>query len=131
MNDDYLSDEELLDFIDEIENNAMLKAPMYLKGQILQEIEVEKKKNIRQQLLVYKIKIMGAMAAAIILLFLLPVSVQGEPNTANTENQEQYSDIFHCWNAASSQLLQQMNIISEQLLHPLDTLKEHFSRETN
>ncbi|MCM1497205.1 MAG: hypothetical protein NC124_01940 [Clostridium sp.] len=131
MNDDYLSDEELLDFIDEIENNAMLKAPMYLKGQILQQIEGEKKKNIRQQLLVYKIKIIGAMAAAIILLFLLPVSVQGEPNTANAENQEQHNDIFDCWNAASSQLLQQMDTISEQLLHPLDTLKEHFSRENN
>lgn len=144
MNDDYISDEELLDLINEIEEGAMLKAPVYLKGQILQRIQEEEisrrensvrqsvtghKKNIRQQLLAYKIKVIGTMAAAIIMLFLLPVSVQGESNTMSTENYEQRNRMFECWNTASSQLLQQMDTISNQLLHPLETLKERFGDE--
>lgn len=160
MNDDYISDEELLDLINEVENGAMLKAPVYLKGQILQTIQREEelrhrehsvrqpitghKKNIRKQLLVYKIKVIGTMAAAIIMLFLLPVSVQGEPgmNRMNAESQEANNGIFQYWNTASSQLLQQMDTISnqllqqmdtisDQLLHPLDTLNGYFNEENN
>ena len=147
MNDDYISDEELLDLINEIEEGAMLKAPVYLKGQILQQIQKEEKlrhrenfarqpitehkKNIRKQLLAYKIEVIGTMAAAIIMLFLLPVSLPGDSNTMSMESQEQSSGIFEYWDKASSQLLEQMDTISNQLLHPLDTLKEHFSEESS
>ncbi|MDE7367577.1 MAG: hypothetical protein K2N24_09500 [Lachnospiraceae bacterium] len=147
MNDDYISDEELLDLINEIEEGAMLKAPVYLKEQILQQIQKEEdlrhrensarqpitehKKNIRKQLLVYKIEVIGTMAAAIIILFLLPVSIPGDASTMSTENKEQSSGIFEYWDMASSQLLEQMDTISNQLLHPLDTLREHFSEESS
>lgn len=147
MNDDYISDEELLDLINEIEEGAMLKAPVYLKGQILQQIQKEEelrhrgnsarqpitehKKNIRKQLLVYKIEVIGTMAAAIIILFLLPVSIPGDASTMSTENKEPGSGIFEYWDMASSQLLEQMGTISNQLLHPLDTLREHFSEESS
>lgn len=140
MNNDYISDEELLKLIREVEEGAMLKAPVYLKGRILQEIQKEEalrcggdsarhpiqeyKKDIRKQLLVYKIKVIGAMAAAIIILFLLPVPVQD--GQTGTETDVQGNRIFECWNEASGQLLQQMGTISGQLLHPADTLKEYF-----
>lgn len=67
MKNEYLSDEELLRLIDEVEENAMLRAPAYLKQRILKEIQSAERMparqsvkkyqtNIRRQLLVYELK---------------------------------------------------------------------------
>lgn len=132
MNNEYLSDEELLKLIDEVEENAMLRAPAYLKQRILTEIQemdsadqmparqsIQKyKKNIRRQLLVYELKIAGLVAAAILLLFLIPVSVPKEPPVIMEEDYSQDSGFLYHWNEASGKMLQYINITSNALLHP-------------
>lgn len=145
MKEEYMSDEELLELINEVETGAMLKAPVYLKGQILQAIEKEEeeksrghsvrqstgksKKNIRKQLLVYKLEVIGTLAAAIVMLFLIPVSIPNRPNTTDSDIREQRTSIFDYWNTASSQLLQHADAFSNQLLHPLDTFKKKSGEE--
>lgn len=132
MNNEYLSDEELLKLIDEVEENAMLRAPAYLKQRILTEIqEMESaeqmparqsipkyQKNIRRQLLVYELKVAGLVAAAILLLFLFPVSAPKEPPIITEEEYSQVSGFLYHWNEASGKMLQYINITSNALLHP-------------
>lgn len=134
MKEEYLTDEELMELINEVEANSMLKAPAYMKERILHEIQKEElrvtqnapsrqsitthKKNIRKQLLVYEIKVMGSMAAAILILFLLPVSVQGEPEM-NQEGYYSQADgiLFHC-NETLDRFLQHLDTVADGILHP-------------
>lgn len=132
MMNEYLSDEELLKLIDEVEENAMLRAPAYLKQKILTEIQgmeeaeqmparqsIQKyQKNIRRQLLVYELKVAGLVAAAILMLFLLPVSAPKEPPIITEEDYSQDSGFLYHWNEASGKMLQYINITSNALLHP-------------
>lgn len=129
MKNEYLSDEELLRLIDEVEENAMLRAPAYLKQRILKEIQsaeqmparqsVKKyQTNIRRQLLVYELKVAGLVAAAILMLFLLPVSTPEEPPAVPEESYGQGSGFLYHWNEASEKMLQCIDFTSSAILHP-------------
>lgn len=129
MKNEYLSDEELLRLIDEVEENAMLRAPAYLKQRILKEIQSAERMparqsvkkyqtNIRRQLLVYELKVAGLVAAAILMLFLLPVSAPEEPPAVPEESYGQGSGFLYHWNEASEKMLQCIDFTSSAILHP-------------
>ena len=66
----YLTDEELLNLVEEIEAEPLF-APKYLKTEIMEKIDM---KNIKwwQGNFVYNVKIIAGMAAALVLIFTLP-----------------------------------------------------------
>ena len=88
---DYLSEEELKQLIEETEHGEMLKAPVYLKSEIMDKIrmeEKEKKKKViempqrsgrtmtekekKRAYMRYRIKVAGIAVAAIFALFMIP-----------------------------------------------------------
>lgn len=86
---EYMSDKELDEFINEIENEQ-IKAPFYLKKEIINKAfqsederivefnntKLNKKKNnekiSKKQFYIYSFKVCASVAAAIVLLFLIP-----------------------------------------------------------
>ena len=99
---EYMSDEELTKLIMDVEENSMMSAPAYLKDEILSQVfepkNAEEKPVLKQvediehqkidqnskvfrinsssrriSLLVYGAKVMAAAAAAIVLMFAMPV----------------------------------------------------------
>ena len=81
---EYLSEEELQKLIDETNEHEMLKAPSYMKTEILtrvQAMEVQKTQTVGKQMTyeqkkkafrIYRIKVAAVAAAAIFALFLIP-----------------------------------------------------------
>lgn len=86
---DYLSEEELKQLIEETEHGEMLKAPVYLKSEIMDKIRMEEKekkviempqrsgismteKEKKRAYMRYRIKVAGIAAAAIFALFMIP-----------------------------------------------------------
>lgn len=82
MNQGYLSDEELKRLIEDVEDNKMLQAPANLKQQVLETLDADKArirtKKQRKKLVIFEMKIAGGLAAAMLMLFLLPITAQGE-----------------------------------------------------
>lgn len=82
MNQGYLSDEELKRLIEDVEDNKMLQAPANLKRQVLETLDADKScirtKKQRKKLVIFEMKIAGGLAAAMLMLFLLPITAQGE-----------------------------------------------------
>lgn len=85
MNNEYLSDEELLKLISDVEQNSMISAPSYLKSDILSKIEdteksmaAAKKKAKTIEFVTYRLKIVVAMAAAIGIFCVLPYKMPSQ-----------------------------------------------------
>lgn len=87
LDQNYLSDEELEAFITDIEENDLVLAPPELLNQILHTIELsescikpitsfemQRKKTIEFRK--YCLQVITSVAAAIVLVFLLPMSIQ-------------------------------------------------------
>lgn len=147
MKEEYMSEEELKQLIEEVEQSAMLRAPAYLKEQILKEIQnaelkqtpsvrqsiTEYRKNIRKQLLVYELKVAGLVAAAILMLFLLPIwrpeNSKEQVPIVTEENYDQDSGFLYHWNTASGKMMQCINITSNVLLHPDEFLSQFQNSE--
>ncbi len=83
---EYLSETELMELIESVEKEPLLKAPSYLKEQIL--FKVSKKESLSRQkqnaFFIFSAKVAAGAAAAIALLFLLPDPAQYDrfPNNA-------------------------------------------------
>ena len=84
MKQQYFSEDELGRFLEDLEENGIHEAPFYLKGEIMkqafpelpQHISLEKRRLSRAQKrkwIIYNCKIALAAAAAIVLLFLIPM----------------------------------------------------------
>lgn len=71
----YLTDEELEKLIKDVEMHGMLECPSYVRQETLQRAKVSLRKR-KQQLYIYSLKVWAASAAAILLLFSLPLSSQ-------------------------------------------------------
>lgn len=69
----YLSDEALLELIDNVEEKEMLHAPAHLKGNVMAKIRRERHSAMKRQVFVYRAKVLAAMAAALAVLILMPV----------------------------------------------------------
>ncbi len=70
-----MSDEELMKFIEDVEKHKLHKAPDYLKEITIKKSEARLKKDHRtkaEQLFYYKIRVFAAMAASLLLLFVMP-----------------------------------------------------------
>ncbi len=67
-----LSEEELLKLIEEVETGEMIHAPVHLKNNVLTQIRKERDGNRKRQLFVYRAKVLIAMAAALMVLILMP-----------------------------------------------------------
>lgn len=68
----YLSEEALMELIDQVENKEMLHAPVHLKENVLTQVRKERKAGRKRQVFVYRAKVLIAMAAALTVLILMP-----------------------------------------------------------
>lgn len=86
----YLSDAELSALIEQVEEREMLKAPSYMKDEILFRRDASMRKIMpipvppltqrqrKRELFFYSLKVGLAGAAAIVMVFLFPVTESGE-----------------------------------------------------
>jgi len=72
MKNEYLTDEELLSLINDVESNGMLTSPKYLKSNIFSEISKQKKHSQLISITTYRVKICLAAAVAILIFCILP-----------------------------------------------------------
>ncbi len=86
-----MSDEELMRFIEDVEENSLHKVPDYLKSVTISRAEQSMKREKRtkeEQLFYYKVRVFAAMAASLILLFAIPqkepVQKKNEPSIMRT-----------------------------------------------
>jgi len=67
------TDEELLRLIDQVEERALIHAPGHLKDTIFFQLDEERQKRKKRRLFSYRAKVLVGMAAALAVLFLVPV----------------------------------------------------------
>lgn len=67
------TDEELARLIEAVEEGEFLHAPGHLKGNVLSQIQAERRRKRNQALFSYRAKVLAGMAAALALLLLVPV----------------------------------------------------------
>lgn len=91
----YLSETELLNIIEDAEQNPILKAPDYLKSQILQEASRQTKPKCKTSLLLFGAKITAAAAASIALLFSMPKLTQSEELLQKATEVSEHSLVNH------------------------------------
>lgn len=107
---EYLSDEELNELIKEVEESAMLTAPSYLREEILKQIQVSQpKKSNRQELFFYSLKVGFATAAAVAMLFVLPMG------SRPTDGYDIPTDKCQGFNKVSEKINEKTNWICEQI----------------
>lgn len=75
-NKEYMNDEELLQFIAEIEEHEMVSAPSYLKENILSKANKMQKRAVKRQYRAFQLKVCLATAAAIAVIFFIPSELQ-------------------------------------------------------
>lgn len=68
-----LSDGELKALIGQVENEGMIRAPIHLKSNVMTHIRMEKQTAKKRQVFTYRAQVLIAMAAAVMLLVLMPV----------------------------------------------------------
>lgn len=78
-----LTEEELARLIETVEKREMLHAPGHLKENIVSQIQVRKRRERERALFSYRAKVLVGMAAALAVLFLVPVD--GSPQAAMTQ----------------------------------------------
>ena len=127
MNQGYLSDEELKRLIKDVEDNKMLQAPANLKRQVLETLDADKArirtKKQRKKLVIFEMKIAGGLAAAMLMLFLLPISAQGEQagETAGKEPtvmEVKTQEFFHVCRQISDRMVEGISEASDRMLNP-------------
>lgn len=90
---EYMPEEELEQLIQEVEEKNMLSAPSYLKNEIMEQIhqvhKKEKHKDIQRKLslLLYSMEVGVVAAAAVLLLFLIPVDNRNIDSWAGREQE--------------------------------------------
>lgn len=72
MKNEYLSDEELLKLIADVEENSLIQAPKRLKSYIFSKIEAKRNRAKMVSMTTYRLKVCVAMAAAIGIFCILP-----------------------------------------------------------
>ncbi len=75
------SDEELMRLISQVEEKALIHAPGGMKEEIFFQLGAQKRKRQKRQIFSYRAKVLVGMAAALAVLFLVPVN---DSETANT-----------------------------------------------
>ncbi len=78
-----LNEEELASLIKQVEEREMLHAPVHLKENVLLQVRKQRQRTQKIQLFSYRAKVLAGMAAALTVLFLVPV---GERETDQSSN---------------------------------------------
>lgn len=76
-----VSDEELMRLISQVEEKALIHAPGGLKDEIFFQIGAQKQRRQKRQMFSYRAKVLVGMAAALAVLFLVPVDGTGKADT--------------------------------------------------
>lgn len=79
-----LTDEELESLIGVVEERELLRAPGHLKGNVLMQIQAGKRRERQRALFSYRAKVLAGMAAALAVLFLVPVERAETVNSTQT-----------------------------------------------
>lgn len=125
---EYLSDEELMQLINDVEEHEMLQAPFYMKHVILQRVReesvVRSERSAKIQFLTFSFKVALATAAAVAVLLLAPAQFREMPSVATKEQVQ--SETF------SKRLESRSNLVSEGLLNFSNKVigKEEYKYET-
>lgn len=125
---EYLSDEELMQLINDVEEHEMLQAPFYMKHVILQRVReesvVRSERSAKIQFLTFSFKVALATAAAVAVLLLAPAQFREMPSVATKEQVQ--SETF------SKRLESRSNLVSEGLLNFANKVigKEEYKYET-
>lgn len=104
----YLSEEALMELIEQVETQEMLRAPVHLKENVLTQIRRERKAAGKRQIFAYRAKVLIAMAAALTVLILMPTGeaegsghklLQEQPSTVSMEQtaMERQKNIDNKW----------------------------------
>lgn len=73
---DAFTDEELLRLIEQVEERELIHAPGHLKEDVFQRIGRERERERGRRLISYRIQVVAGMAAALMVLLLLPIEGQ-------------------------------------------------------
>lgn len=84
LENEYLSDEELNQLICEIEKNELVMAPPDFAESVLESI---KPKNNKKEFTTYCFRVLASVAAAIVLLFLMPEITYDTPQNIPTKQE--------------------------------------------
>lgn len=125
MKQTYFSEDELKSFLEDIEENNMHQAPFYLKEEIMKQvfpkqrvsqIPLEKRKLSRAQKrkwIIYNCKITFAAAAAIILMFIMPMESGGMKLQNETGTMTQVTNRIE---SGSERLCNILSNLSDQMI---------------
>ena len=86
-----LTEEELAKLIEQVEEREMLHAPVHLKENVFVQIRKQRQAAQKLQLFSYRAKVLVGMAAALAVLFLVPV---GEGETHMPSQSSGFQRIF-------------------------------------
>lgn len=82
-----LSEEELAQLIEQVEEKEMLHAPVHLKENVLAQVRRQRQTAQRLQLFSYRAKVLVGMAAALTVLFMVPVGREANPSSGKLFDQ--------------------------------------------
>lgn len=77
---DSFTDDELLQFIGEVEERELIHAPGHLKEDVFRRIDRQRKQERNRRLFSYRVKVLAGMAAALTVLLLIPAERQTTPD---------------------------------------------------
>lgn len=86
-----LTDEELLRLIEQVEERELIHAPRHLKEDVFQRIDRKTKRECGRRLIFYRVQVLAGMAAALMVLLLLPIEGQ------NASERERPAFENHFW----------------------------------
>lgn len=76
---DSFTEEELLRFIEQVEERELIHAPGHLKEDVFRRIDRQRKQERNRRLISYRVKVLAGMAAALTVLLLIPAERQATP----------------------------------------------------
>lgn len=71
-NRDYLTDEELMALIEDVEKNSMMSAPKIIKSDVYSEINRLNNRQKSVAIMTYRFKVISGVAAAILIFCVMP-----------------------------------------------------------
>ena len=86
-----MTEKELAELIEQVESQEMLHAPVHLKHNVMEQIRRERRSLKSRQVFIYRVKVLAAMAAALVLLILMPGDFTGSRAGAITPQMQDES----------------------------------------
>lgn len=113
-----LDEEELARLIAQVEEQGMLHAPVHVKENVFHQIRRQRQTAQKLQLFSYRAKVLAGMAAALAVLFLVPV---GETETCSSSSGSMFNHIFQ-------QEQEDMDVIKQGALERQDKIERTWQR---